>query len=73
MAGKQGYTLKNWVEGLFDEAYYPWESQKNPTFASESFDSSIKDNFRVFQNHRKQTKNNVNFHSFPSLGLSKPP
>ena len=23
---KQGYALKNWVEGLSDEAYYPWES-----------------------------------------------
>ena len=21
---KQGYTLKNWVEGLSDEAFYPW-------------------------------------------------
>ena len=39
---KQGYTLKKWVEGLSDEAYYPCESPKkirlksaNPTFASE--------------------------------------
>ena len=24
----QGYALKNWVEGLSDEAYYPWESPK---------------------------------------------
>ena len=26
---KQGYTLKNWVEGLSDEAYYPVSHQKN--------------------------------------------
>ena len=25
---KQVYALKNWVEGLSDEAFYPWESQK---------------------------------------------
>ena len=25
---KQGYVLKNWVEGLSDEAFYPWESPK---------------------------------------------
>ena len=25
---KQGYALKNWVEGLSDEAWYPWESPK---------------------------------------------
>ena len=25
---KQGYAFKNWVEGLSDEAYYPWESPK---------------------------------------------
>ena len=38
---KQGYTLKNWVEGVSDEALYPWESLKkirlklvNPTFAT---------------------------------------
>ena len=38
---KQGYALKNWVEGLSDEAFYPWESPKtirlklvNPTFAT---------------------------------------
>ena len=38
----QGYTFKNWVEGLSDEAYYPWESPKkiqlksvNPTFVNE--------------------------------------
>ena len=23
MISKQGYALKNWVEGLSDEAYYP--------------------------------------------------
>ena len=27
---KQGYTLKNWVEGLSDEKYDPWESPKKP-------------------------------------------
>ena len=38
----QGYALKNWAEGLSDEAYYPWESPKkirlksfNPTFVNE--------------------------------------
>ena len=25
---KQGYTLKNFVEELSDEAFYPWESPK---------------------------------------------
>ena len=41
MSSKQGFALKNWVEGLSDEAYYPWESLKeirlefvNPTFAT---------------------------------------
>ena len=45
---KQGHTLNNWVEGLSDEAYYPWESRKNirlksvnPTFASEQKKVSI--------------------------------
>ena len=28
MNGKQGYAFKNWVEGLSDETYYPWESPK---------------------------------------------
>ena len=38
---KQGYALKNWVERLSDEAYFPWESPKknrlktvNPTFVN---------------------------------------
>ena len=38
---KQGYAFKNWVDGLSDEAYYPWESPKkiwlisvNPTIAT---------------------------------------
>ena len=38
---KKGYAFKNWVEGLSDEVYYPWESLKklrlksvNPTFAT---------------------------------------
>ena len=28
MYNKQGHALKNWVEGLSDEAFYPWESPK---------------------------------------------
>ena len=28
MINKQGHALKNWVEGLSDEAFYPWESPK---------------------------------------------
>ena len=39
----------------------------------ESFDSSIKGNLQVFQNHRKQAKIKVVFHPFPSLGLNKTP
>ena len=42
MSNKQGYALKNWVEGVSDEAFYPWEPPKkirlksvNPTFATE--------------------------------------
>ena len=45
---KQGYALKNWVEGLSDEAFYPWESPKkirlksvNPTFVTEQKKVSI--------------------------------
>ena len=45
---KQGHALKNWVEGLSDEAFYPWESPKkiwlksvNPTFATEQKKVSI--------------------------------
>ena len=48
MDNKQGYALKNWVEGLFDEAFYPLESPKkirlklvNPTFATEQKKVSI--------------------------------
>ena len=48
--------LKNWGEELCDE---------------ESFNSSIKGNLRVFQNHTKQEKINVVFHHFPSLDLNK--
>ena len=36
------------------------------------FESSIKANLRVFQNHRKQAKINIVFYRFPLLGLSKP-
>ena len=39
---KQSHALKNWVEGLSDEAFYPWESPKkirlklvNPKFATD--------------------------------------
>ena len=80
---KQGYALKNWVEGLSDEAYYPWESQKkNSTkigqpyifqWTKECFDLWKKANLQVFQSHRKQAKINIVFHHFPLLGLSKPP
>ena len=44
MNTKQSYTLKNWVEGISDEAYYPWAlgvTKKNrlelvsPTFVTE--------------------------------------
>ena len=68
---KQGYALKNWVQGLSDEAYYPWESPKKSTKigqpyichrTKEIFDSLIKGNVRVFQNHRKQAKINDIFH-----------
>ena len=45
---KQGYALKNWVEGLSDEAFYPWESPKkirlksvSPTFATKQKKVSI--------------------------------
>ena len=49
---KQGYALKNWVEGLSDgsdEAFYQWETPKkirllksvNPTFVSEQKKISI--------------------------------
>ena len=39
---KQGYALKNWVEGLSDEAYYPAPgSPKNCQLTIKSFDSSI--------------------------------
>ena len=38
---KEGHLLKNWVDGLSDEAHYPWESPKeirlklvNTTFAT---------------------------------------
>ena len=65
MYTKQGYALKNWVEGLSDEAYNPWESQKKSTKigqpyisqrTKECFDLSIKANSQVFQNHKKRAK-----------------
>ena len=67
---KQGYALKNWVQGLSDEAYYPWESPKKSTKigqpyicqqTKECFYLSIKANLQVFQNHRKQAKINIIF------------
>ena len=46
---KQGYALKNWVEGLSDEVYYPRSHQKNLTKirqpgqgTNEIFNSSVK-------------------------------
>ena len=82
-ANKQGYSLKKWLEGLSDEAYYPWQSGKKKSTKigqrnirqrrKESLDSSIKGNLRVFQNHRKQAKINVIFPCFPSLGINKQP
>ena len=72
MSSKQGFALKNWVEGLSDEAYYPWESLNTiiglPYICQrtkKNFNSSINGNLRVFQNHRKQAKINVVFHRFP--------
>ena len=48
---KQGYALKNWVERLSDEVFYPWESPKkirlksvnavNPTFVTKQKKVSI--------------------------------
>ena len=68
--------MNNWMDGVSDEAYYPWESPKkirlksvNPTF----FNSSINVNLPVSQNHRKKAKINVVFHHFPSLGQKEPP
>ena len=31
MVSKQGYSSKNWVEGLSDEAHYPWD-RESPNF-----------------------------------------
>ena len=82
MCTKQGYALKNWVEGLSDEAYYTCESPKNSTKIVQPyicqrtkffFDLSIKANLQAFQNHRKQAKYNIVFYRFPSLGLTEPP
>ena len=76
------------MEGLSDEPYYPWESPKNSTKigqpgqpgqpynchqTKESFDSSIKANWKVCQNYRKQANIYVVFHCFPSLGQNKQP
>ena len=66
MCNKQGYALKNWVEGLSDEAYYPWDSPKknglksvNPTFDTEQKKVSIHrskvtyESFKIIQNNQK--------------------
>ena len=73
--------LNNWVEGLSDEAYYPWESPKQKSTkigqsyicqqTKESFDSSINGNLLVLQNHTRQAKTNVVFHNFSWLGLNE--
>ena len=75
------HTLNNWVDGVSDEAYYPWESPKKDSTkigqpyicqrTNESFNSSINGNLQVFQNHSKQAKINVVFHHFLSLGLNE--
>ena len=75
--------LNTWVEGVSDEAHYPWESpKKNSTKigqpyicqrTKESFNLLINGNLQVFQNRRKQGKINVVFHHFPSLGLKETP
>ena len=60
----------------------PWSHKKNSTKigqpyicqqTKESFNSSIKGNKEVFQNHRKQAKIAVVFHHFPLLGLNELP
>ena len=43
---KQGHTLNNWVEGLSDEAYYPWESRKNIRLKSVRHLPAIKRKFQ---------------------------
>ena len=68
---KQGYALKNWVEGLSD---YKKKIDLNRSTLH------LPPNKRKFQfikksegqNHRKQAKINVAFHHFPSLGLNEP-
>ena len=53
---KQGYTLKNWVEGLpkkLTKIFQPYICQQS----KESLASSIKGNLRFFQNYRKTSKN----------------
>ena len=59
---EQDYMLKNWVEGLSDEAFYPWESPKkiqlksvNPTFVTEQKKVSIRtyEFFKIMENKQK--------------------
>ena len=82
MDNKQGYASKNWAEGISDEAYYPWESQKKFDLNRSAlhlpsnkhcFDLLIKANLPVFPNRRKQAKINIVSHFSPSLGLKEPP
>ena len=78
---KQGCALNNWVEDLSDEATPESHQKKFDLNLSTqqmlpnktSFDSSIRANLWVFQNHRKKAKINIVVHCFPSLGLNKPP
>ena len=69
------------MEGLSDEAYYPWElPKKNSTKigqphishrTKECFVLLIKANLQVFPNHRKQAKINIASHFSPLLGLNE--
>ena len=61
MPSKQGYALKNWVEGLSKKFELNWTT---PTFATEQNEVSIDGNLRIFQNHRKQAKINESKLSF---------
>ena len=63
---KQGYVLKNWLEGLSDEAFYCWESPKkigiksvDPTFVTEQKKLLIHlqmvtcESFKIIENKQK--------------------
>ena len=66
--GLSGYTPKNHQKNSA-KIGQPYNCHQT----KQSFDSTIKANLWVFQNHRKQAKINVVSHCFPSLGLNKPP